>query len=185
MAPLSPASAFLLVVAALFSPLPQDSILLLIGASVAVNPAGAIPLTLAAWAGLLVKNGLIYAAGWALGGRLWSHRWVVARVSPARRAWVEALLDRYGPLAVFLSRFLPGVRAPTLLAMAARRGRLGPPLIAMAAGSAVQVLLLCALGGLAPEGQAGLVLGAQVGLALVLAIAGWALLRRAPPVGTG
>ena len=89
MAPLSPASAFLLVVAALFSPLPQDTILLLIGASVAVNPAGAIPLTLAAWAGLLVKNGLIYAAGWALGGRLWSHRWVVARVSPARRAWVE------------------------------------------------------------------------------------------------
>ena len=178
MTPLSPAQAFLLVVAALFSPLPQDAVLLLVGASVAASPGGALPLTAAAWAGLLVKNSLLLALGWVVGGGLWEARWVRSRVPAARRAAIEGLLDRHGAAAIFVSRFLPGARAGALIVVGARRGALLRPWLAMAAGSGVQVLALCGLGGFAPPGWSGRVVGLQVAVALLIALVGGLAGRR-------
>jgi membrane protein DedA with SNARE-associated domain len=64
-------------------------------------------------AGILVGDSIIYLAGRKLGQRLAEFRPLRRIITPQKLTEAEKLLRRRGAVVVIISRFLPGLRAPT------------------------------------------------------------------------
>jgi membrane protein DedA with SNARE-associated domain len=105
--------AALAVVAALenvFPPVPADTVVAF-GSFLAARGQGtALGVFLTTWAGNLGGAMLIYAVGRRYGAEPLERRLLGERAADAERR-LRTLYGRYGLMALFLSRFLPGVRA--------------------------------------------------------------------------
>jgi len=131
--------AALAVVAALenvFPPVPADTVVAF-GSFLAARGQGtALGVVLTTWAGNVAGAMLIYAVGRRYGAERLERRLLGERAAEAELR-LRALYGKYGLMALFLSRFLPGVRAivpPLAGALRIPAVRAG---VAMGAASAV------------------------------------------------
>lgn len=112
---LSPATLYAAIWAAafienVFPPLPSD-VVVAFGSFVAAQGAGtALGVFLATWTGNVVGAMLVYSLGRRYGAERLERR-LAGPMAESRDAKMRAMFHRYGMPAVFVSRFVPGVRA--------------------------------------------------------------------------
>ncbi len=131
--------AALAVVAALenvFPPVPADTVVAF-GSFLAARGQGtALGVFLTTWAGNITGAMLIYAVGRRYGAERLERRLLGERAAEAESR-LRALYGKYGLIALFLSRFLPGVRAIVPPLAGALRVPAVRAAVAMGAASAV------------------------------------------------
>lgn len=104
------AMAFAAAIENVFPPLPSDTVVAF-GAFLAARGEGTIlGAFLATWAGNLAGASLMYGAGRRYGANKVEARLLKGDAASAE-ARVRRMYDRYGMPALFLTRFLPGIRA--------------------------------------------------------------------------
>jgi membrane protein DedA with SNARE-associated domain len=181
--------AALAVVAALenvFPPVPADTVVAF-GSFLAARGQGtAAGVFVTTWFGNLAGAMLIYAVGRRYGAERLERRLLGERAADAESR-LRALYGKYGLMALFLSRFLPGVRAIVPPLAGALRVPAIRAAVAMGAASAVWYGAISYLafrigadwdrlsGSVARYGRASAIAGATV---VVITIAAWLLLRR-------
>ena len=188
MASLPPLMLYLVlaVVAAvenIFPPFPADTVVAFGSFLAARGEASALGSFLATWTGNLVGAAAMYVAGRRLGAQ-----WIHERFGgPEAEARVRAMHGRYGLFALFLSRFLPGVRALVPPVAGALRLPALPSLAAMGIASGIWygfVTWLSFRAGESFDDFAGSLAGAQrwvtigAAIAVVMALAVWLVVRR-------
>ena len=130
------AMAVLAAVENVFPPIPAD-VMVAFGAFLAARTSGSpIPPFVAVWLGNMTGVVLMYAMGRRYGTRRIAVRF---RLDASGRAdaRLRALHQRYGTLALFLSRFIPGVRALVPPVAGALNIPFGRSMIAMGAASGI------------------------------------------------
>ena len=181
--------AALAVVAALeniFPPVPADTVVAF-GSFLAARGQGtALGVFLTTWAGNLAGAMLIYAVGRRYGAERLERRMLGDRAAEAESR-LRALYGKYGLTALFLSRFLPGVRAIVPPLAGALRVPALRAAVAMGAASAVWYGAISYLafrigadwdhlsGTVSRYGRVAAITGSVLAL---LAVATWFLLRR-------
>ena len=109
-----PAVYLLLLACGLGAPLSED--LIVITGGMVVSQGGILWLMMVtAWAGKLSGDLMLFRIGWKLGPRAHHAKHFGKLLKPERIARVDRFFQRFGVLAVFFARFLPGLRAPTYL----------------------------------------------------------------------
>ncbi|MEQ1765520.1 MAG: VTT domain-containing protein [Pyrinomonadaceae bacterium] len=99
----------------------EDAACLAAGAAAANSQIGVAAAIAACFLGIFAGDMLLYAAGWAMGERVFENRLVRRFVSAETKAKAARWLETNGATAVFLSRFATGLRLPTYLAAGAFR----------------------------------------------------------------
>ncbi len=110
-----PAVFLLLVLCGLGVPLSEELIILTGGLVVERSGAHLQGMMLAAYLGVLAGDSALFFVGRSLGQRVFTHPRLARMLTPPRVAFLRQLFERRGAHAVFLARFLPGVRAPAFL----------------------------------------------------------------------
>jgi membrane protein DedA with SNARE-associated domain len=110
-----PAVFLLLVLCGLGAPLSEELIILTGGLVVVQSGAHLQGMMLTAYLGVLAGDSALFFVGRSLGQRVFTHPRLARMLTPSRLAFLRQLFDRRGAQAVFLARFLPGVRAPAFL----------------------------------------------------------------------
>ncbi|MDB6093387.1 MAG: rane protein [Verrucomicrobia bacterium] len=102
----------LLLLCGLGLPIPEDIVLIVAGALGEMDGRNWIRVSMVMYIGVLGGDSMIFFAGRYLGTRLLASSWL-QRILPSRKQIkVEGLMERYGSMALFIGRFLPGLRAP-------------------------------------------------------------------------
>jgi membrane protein DedA with SNARE-associated domain len=120
----------------IFPPLPADSVVAFGSFLAARGQASATGAFLATWLGNVLGAMAVYAAARRFGAD-WLHRRVRRFGGEDREHYLEGLYRRRGTLALFLSRFLPGVRALVPPVAGAMRVPAPRALFAIAVASAI------------------------------------------------
>jgi membrane-associated protein len=110
-----PAVFLLLVLCGVGAPLSEELIVLTGGLVVARSGASLSIMALAAYLGILAGDSALYRLGRSLGPRVFAHPRLAKMLTPERIGLLQKLFARRGAVAVFLARFLPGLRAPAFL----------------------------------------------------------------------
>jgi len=118
-------SAATLLSLALATLVSEDAACVAAGLLVAQGALGFWPATAACFLGILAGDLLLVLAGHAVGRPLLERAWLRRWVTPEAVARAERWLARRGPALVFTSRFVPGTRLPTYLAVGVLRAPLG------------------------------------------------------------
>ena len=110
--PLALYTALFVVSAAenVFPPLPADTVVAFGAFLAARGHATLVGAFLSTWAGNVGGALLVYALGRRYGER-YAHRWMERFGGPERESRLQSMYERRGILALFLSRFIPGLRA--------------------------------------------------------------------------
>ncbi len=167
-------------------PLPEEATLLAAGFAARLGRVSLVGAMAAAWSAVMVGDALGYAIGrfflaaivrTRLGQRIFPGRW---------RLWGEGMVARHGARAVFLARFLVGLRGFVYFAVGAARLPFPRFLLFNAAAAALEVGGLVALGFAFGELRERYLLGRAVDVAiavlLVASLLGPAIARaRAAP----
>lgn len=110
-----PAVFLLLVLCGVGAPLSEE-LVIITGGLVVVRTGASLPvMVLAAYLGIVAGDSALYRLGRSLGPRVFSHPGLSTMLTPARVGFLQKLFARRGAVAVFLARFLPGLRAPAFL----------------------------------------------------------------------
>jgi membrane-associated protein len=116
-----PAVFLLLVLCGVGAPLSEELVVLTGGLVVARSGASFPIMVLAAYLGILAGDSALYRIGYALGPRVFSHPRLSRMLPPARVLLLQEMYMKRGAVAVWLARFLPGLRAPAYLLAGATR----------------------------------------------------------------
>jgi membrane-associated protein len=109
-----PAVYLLLLGAGLGLPISED-LVVISGGAVMAKGGMLWLMMITAWAGKLSGDFILFRIGWRLGPRAHHAKHFKKILTPERVARVDRFFQRFGVLAVFFARFLPGLRAPTYL----------------------------------------------------------------------
>jgi undecaprenyl-diphosphatase len=145
--------------------------------------AGAVA---AAWLAVMIGDAFSYLVGRELLGRALRTQWGERVFPAARREWGERLVAAHGVRAIFIARFLVGLRGFIYFAVGSSRYPFGRFLTVNGAAAVVEVGGLVAIGFAfgALRGRAGtwidLVAGAVLLIALFGPLAARRLLARSP-----
>jgi membrane protein DedA with SNARE-associated domain len=101
-----------LILCGLGLPVPEDIVLVAAGALAEIDGRTWLETSVVMYAGVMVGDSIIFFAGRHLGGKLRSARWFQRGFPEKKQARVQALFERYHSTALFVGRFLPGLRAP-------------------------------------------------------------------------
>jgi membrane-associated protein len=110
-----PAVFLLLVLCGVGAPLSEELIILTGGLMVAQGGANLPVMAVAAYVGIVAGDTALYRIGRSLGPKVFSHPKLSKMLTPARLGVLQKMFARRGAVAVFLARFLPGLRAPAFL----------------------------------------------------------------------
>ncbi|MGZ3457177.1 MAG: DedA family protein [Archangium sp.] len=110
-----PAVFLLLTLCGVGAPLSEELVVITGGLVVARSGASIPLMVLAAYLGILAGDSMLYRIGRSLGPRVFSHPKLSKMLTPSRIELLQKLFARRGAVAVFLGRFLPGLRAPAFL----------------------------------------------------------------------
>lgn len=116
-----PAVFLFLVLCGVGAPLSEELVVLTGGLVVARSGASFPLMVMAAYFGILAGDSALYRIGYSLGPRVFAHPRLSKMLPPARVALLQDMYMKRGPLAVWLARFLPGLRAPAFLLAGATR----------------------------------------------------------------
>jgi membrane protein DedA with SNARE-associated domain len=131
--------AVLLFVAALenfFPPFPSDVVVAFGSFVAARGPGTAVGVFLATWIGNVSGAMLVFVLGRRYGAQRLERR-LAGKEAESRDARIRAMFHRYGMPAVFVSRFVPGVRALVPVFAGALRLRVLPTTAMIASASAL------------------------------------------------
>jgi len=103
---------FVLLLCGLGLPIPEDIVLIAAGVLGESLGRSWIEVSALMYAGVLGGDCITFFAGRHVGGWLLTSRWFQRIVSPDKQAKVAGFFHRYGPMGLFIGRFLPGLRAP-------------------------------------------------------------------------
>lgn len=103
---------FVLLLCGLGLPIPEDIVLITAGILGQDQGRSWIEVSLLMYAGVLGGDCITFFAGRHVGGWMLTSRWFQRIVSPQKQVKVVEFFDRYGPMGLFIGRFLPGLRAP-------------------------------------------------------------------------
>lgn len=119
-ADLDPLAGFALLLVLLLAVLgtlvSEDLTCIAVGALVAQGRLEFLPGTLACFVGIYVGDLMLFVAGRFLGRRALDHWPLRSFLSKARVEHCSRWFERRGPMVIFLSRFMPGMRLPTYFA---------------------------------------------------------------------
>ena len=93
-------------------PIPEDVTLVTGGVMVGLGNADLGLMIAVSLAGVLMGDGIMFAAGRIFGPRILKFRAVARVMTPRRYARVQEKFDKYGNWVLFVARFLPGLRMP-------------------------------------------------------------------------
>ncbi len=110
-----PAVFLLLVLCGVGAPLSEELILITGGLVVARSGASLPIMVFTAYLGILAGDSALFRIGRSLGPRVFSHPRLAKMLTPTRVRFLQEQFARRGAMAVFLARFLPGLRAPAFL----------------------------------------------------------------------
>jgi membrane protein DedA with SNARE-associated domain len=105
-----------------------------------------MPMMATAWGAVLLADNILYRVGYIFGPRATQLRFTKRVLTPARVAWIEGHFARHGILTLFVARFLPGVRMPTLLVAGMTRMKLSRFLLGDGLAAAITAPLTVWLG---------------------------------------
>ncbi len=136
---------FALLATGLGVPIPEDIILVTAGV-ISAKHDSLIVMNLIGMSGVLGGDLIIYGLGYHYGNRILRHRLFSRLVKPARIRKARAYYRKYGYWAIFVSRFLAGLRATSFLL--AGLSHVPPRVFLLADGAAalLSVPLLITLG---------------------------------------
>jgi membrane protein DedA with SNARE-associated domain len=103
---------FVLLLCGLGLPIPEDIVLITAGVLGQEQGHSWIEVALLMYVGVLGGDCITFFAGRHVGGWVLTSRWFQRIVSPRKQARVVDFFSRYGPMGLFIGRFLPGLRAP-------------------------------------------------------------------------
>ena len=107
------AAVFLVLVACGFGvPIPEDITLVTGGVIAGLGHANVHIMFAVGMLGVLVGDGLMFAAGRVYGDKILRFRLIQRIMTPKRYAQVQEKFDKYGNRVLFVARFLPGLRTP-------------------------------------------------------------------------
>jgi membrane protein DedA with SNARE-associated domain len=110
-----PAVFLLLVLCGVGAPLSEELVIITGGLVVAHSGASLSVMAVAAYLGIVAGDSALYRIGRSLGPKVFSHPKLSKMLTPARIGLLQGMFARRGAVAVFLARFLPGLRAPAFL----------------------------------------------------------------------
>ena len=110
-----PAVFLLLVLCGVGAPLSEELVIITGGLVVAHSGASLPVMAIAAYLGIVAGDSALYRIGRSLGPKVFSHPKLSKMLTPARIGLLQGMFARRGAMAVFLARFLPGLRAPAFL----------------------------------------------------------------------
>ncbi|MFY0530300.1 DedA family protein [Archangium gephyra] len=110
-----PAVFLLLVLCGVGAPLSEELVIITGGLVVAHSGASLSVMAIAAYLGIVAGDSALYRIGRSLGPKVFSHPKLSKMLTPARIGLLQGMFARRGAMAVFLARFLPGLRAPAFL----------------------------------------------------------------------
>ena len=93
-------------------PIPEDVTLVTGGVMAGLGNADVRLMIAVAMTGVLMGDGIMFAAGRIWGPRILKLRMVARVMTPRRYARVQEKFDKYGNWVLFVARFLPGLRMP-------------------------------------------------------------------------
>ena len=93
-------------------PIPEDVTLVTGGVMAGLGNADVRLMIAVSLAGVLMGDGIMFAAGRIFGPRILKLRMVARVMTPRRYARVQEKFDKYGNWVLFVARFLPGLRMP-------------------------------------------------------------------------
>ena len=93
-------------------PIPEDITLVTGGVMAGLGNADVRLMVAVSLAGVLMGDGIMFAAGRIWGPRILKLRMVARVMTPRRYARVQEKFDKYGNWVLFVARFLPGLRMP-------------------------------------------------------------------------
>ena len=93
-------------------PIPEDITLITGGVVAGLGYANVHTMVIVGFLGVMVGDGLMFAAGKIFGHRILRFRPIARIMTPRRYAQVQEKFDRYGNGVLFIARFLPGLRMP-------------------------------------------------------------------------
>lgn len=110
------AAVFLVLVACGFGvPIPEDITLVTGGVISGLGYANVHIMVVVGMLGVLVGDGLMFAAGRIYGHKILKVRFIAKIMTPKRYAQVQEKFDKYGNRVLFVARFLPGLRTPIFI----------------------------------------------------------------------
>lgn len=136
----------LLFLCGLGFPFAEEPVLLAGGVFVANGVLDPWLMLLATFLGVIVSDVLLYGLGRGLAMRLATSVALIRWLPRRRLVHGEALFVRYGRLAIFAVRFVPGLRAPTFLLAGTMRMGLGRFLLMDTLAACLYVPMVCGLG---------------------------------------
>jgi membrane protein DedA with SNARE-associated domain len=102
----------MLLLCGLGLPIPEDLVLIVAGALGELDGRFWIKVSIVMYVGVICGDSMIFFAGRHLGTRLLASSWLQRILPPLKQIKVERMMERYGAMALFFGRFLPGLRAP-------------------------------------------------------------------------
>ena len=96
-------------------PIPEDVTLVVGGIMAGLGHANVHVMVVVGIAGVLVGDGMMFAAGRIFGHRILRFRLVARVMTPKRYAQVQEKFEKYGNWVLFIARFLPGLRTPIFI----------------------------------------------------------------------
>ena len=128
------------------APLSEDMIAVSAGMVVA-HSGGSLALMMATvFAGVLIGDTIAFRIGRKLGPAITRHKRFGKVLTPKRMKWVSEHFARRGKLTIFVARFTPGLRMPTLLSAGASGMRFGTFFAIDACAAAIVAPLMTWLG---------------------------------------
>lgn len=110
------AAVFLVLLACGFGvPIPEDVTLVAGGVISGLGYTNVHIMVVVGMLGVLVSDGLMFAAGRVFGHRILKVRPIARVMTPQRYAQVQEKFDKYGNRVLFVARFLPGLRTPIFI----------------------------------------------------------------------
>lgn len=96
-------------------PIPEDITLVTGGIISGLGYTNVHVMVVVGLAGVLVGDGIIFMLGRIYGKRILRFRFIARLMKPKRYAQMQRIFDKYGNRALFVARFLPGLRTPIFL----------------------------------------------------------------------
>lgn len=110
------AAVFLVLLACGFGvPIPEDVTLVAGGVISGLGYTNVHIMVVVGMLGVLVGDGLMFAAGRVFGHKILKVRFIARVMTPKRYAQVQEKFDKYGNRVLFVARFLPGLRTPIFI----------------------------------------------------------------------
>lgn len=136
----------LLLLCGLGFPFAEEPVLLAGGVLVSFGVLNPLLMLLSTFLGVIVSDLLLLWLGRSLALRLATSGYLVRWFPRRQLACGETFFSRYGSTAIFLVRFLPGLRAPTFLLAGTMQMRLWRFLLIDTLAACLYVPMVCGLG---------------------------------------